>query len=309
MRVLRPGNPLYVGLNLTTRCNLRCAYCYMQPLSNELMTKAGFRRVLGQLEDSQVFMVCVAGGEPFTHPDVVEFLRDLTARIPQTVVLTNGTAMGARHFSAIDEIARSGKRLAVQVSLDAVDSSVNRLTRGASDVVLRNIATLSELGVRLTVAMVVTSQNVDSLLSSIVRLSAFTPYFHLMSVQAPRAARDAIAELEVDPERLVALWDEVEDLASQRGLFVSSPKTAMQGRGSACGAPCSAAFSYVVVDPNLDVRPCDHLTDVVLGNLASDTLEKIWNSSPIVPVLHGSPVPFCHRPEASGGWGAGVPGP
>lgn len=298
MRAFRPGNPLYVGLNLTTRCNLRCAYCYMQPLSNEVMTKADFQRVLRDLEDSQVFMVCVAGGEPFTHPDVVEFLQGLTARIPQTVVLTNGTAMAARHFAAIDEIARRGRRLAVQVSLDAVDSSVNRLTRGASDLIVQNLATLSEIGVRLTVAMVVSSRNVDCLLSSIVRLSAFTPYFHLMSVQAPRAARDAIAELEVDPERLVTLWNEVEDLASHRGLFISSPKTAMRGRGSACGAPCNAAFSYVVIDPNLDVRPCDHLTNVVLGNLRSDSLEEIWNASPMISVLHGSPVPFCHRAEA-----------
>lgn len=291
----RPGSPLYVGINITTKCNLDCVYCYMQPLSKVEMPGPEFRRLVGELAEANVFLACIAGGEPFTHPSIVEFLDLATNTFPHTVVITNGTAFRRNHLQAIEQLSTRAGRLSVQVSIDSADPLINSRTRTRSSAILRNLSRLRDIGVRLTIAMVVTTQNVADVTRSISQLCEFTPYFHLMNVQAPWRAPAAVDGLEVAPETLAALWVEVSALAREKNLYISSPKTAVEAADVICPAPCAAGFSYLVIEPNLDVRPCDRVTDVILGSLREQGLSEIWNHSPILPILHGSPVPYCHR--------------
>lgn len=293
----RSSAPLFATINVTTACNLDCAYCYMQPLSGVHMPRMDFERVVDELRDLKVFFITLSGGEPFMHPQIGSFLTTAHRKFRHVMTLTNGTAITSAHFATIRSILQEKGALTLQVSLDAVDTSVNGLTRSRSKSTIRNIARLSDMGCHVIVAMVVTRHNLATILDSINVLSAHTRWFHLMTVQDVRMVHGIEASLAAGNADHQKLWQEVRAFATERNLAINTPLTYEGERGCAEGAPCMAAFSHIVIDPDLKVRPCDRLVDVVLGDLHRTSISEIWNGPTVEPLL-ASTVPMCRRTDA-----------
>ena len=81
-------------LEPTAKCNLYCEGCYR---SNE---KDGHKSLEQIREDLDVFVklrkadgVSIAGGDPLTHPDVVEIVREVKKRGMKPILNTNGLAL------------------------------------------------------------------------------------------------------------------------------------------------------------------------------------------------------------------------
>ncbi len=287
----RPYAPLFATVNLTTRCNLNCAYCYMQPRSGVDMTRGDFERVIDELADLGVFLITLSGGEPFLHPNFPDLFRYAHKRFAHVMTLTNGTTLRQAHVKAIQQVLRDKGAVTVQVSLDSTETHVNKLTRTSSQRTLRTISQLTALGCHVIVAMVVTRHNVASLVRSIETLSAHTRWFHLMSVQDIRSREGVEQEFKVEGATRDSLWSAIRELADARGLAINLPVNDCE-LGCATGAPCMAGFSTLVVDPDLNVRPCDRMIDVVLGNLRSATVSEVWSSAKTLALLRRSE-PVC----------------
>jgi MoaA/NifB/PqqE/SkfB family radical SAM enzyme len=205
----------------------------------------------------------------------------------------------AGHLATIADILRMKGTFTTQISLDAIDADINARTRGEAAAVCRNINALSDLGVHVIVATVVTRFNVDHVIDSIERLSDRVRYFHLMTVQEVCGVEGVEASHGLAHEKQLRLWHRVRELAQQKHIVVNTPLASEGYGGCASGAPCMAAFSHLVIDPGLNVRPCDRLTKVVLGNLRSSTIDAIWQGATVRPILD-SATPFCRASAATG---------
>lgn len=288
----RPDTPLFATINVTTVCNLDCKYCFMQPLSGETMAREDYETVLDQLADGNIFFLNISGGEPFMHPEIGDFLRMAHARFEHVMTLTNGTRLLPEHITAISEIVDNKGGFNVQVSLDSNDPAINAKTRTRSRQTLVNIAKLSDIGARIIVATVVTKHNFASVYSTIESLSDYAKYFHLMTVQDVRSVDGIESAYGVSRESEDELWAQLRELADKRDVAINTPMNYEGYRGCATGAPCMAGFSHLVVDPSLAVRPCDRMTDLTVGYLHNTTIDQIWNSPSMRPILE-SPVPPC----------------
>ncbi len=290
----RSHAPLFATINVTTNCNLDCDYCFMQPRSNQHMRLEDFQNVIQELKSQQVFFINISGGEPFSHPLIEEFLAIAHAAFEHVMVLSNGTILTEKHKQAIRKILGAGRTYTTQVSLDAMDATTNEETRGQTSLVLRNIECLSELGANVIVATVVNRYNMDSIHTMISYLEPYTQHFHLMTVQDVRSVEGVEERLNISRDAEVRLWKNMEELAEQRNLFINTPVNYEGDFGCAKGAPCMAAFSHLVIDPNLRVRPCDRLTDVYVGDLGTQSIQEIWHSDEVQPLLQGC-VPYCRK--------------
>jgi MoaA/NifB/PqqE/SkfB family radical SAM enzyme len=261
------------------------------------MSLPDFERVINELADMGVFLVTLSGGEPFLHPNFPDMFRYAHNRFAHVMTLTNGTVMRQCHLDAIQHVLNEKGAVTIQVSLDSINAQVNAITRAPSQRTLCTIKQLAAMGCHVIVAIVVTRHNVATVVPTVETLSAHTRWFHLMTVQDIRSKQGIEHELEAESGVRTSLWTELRALANARGLAINYPDKDCEP-GCATGAPCMAGFSHLVVDPDLKVRPCDRLTDIVLGNLRKTTVSEVWNGEETLtfirrsdPVCRSAPIP------------------
>lgn len=294
----RPGAPLFATVNVTGVCNLTCRYCFFQPRLEHPMAWPDFERVIRELGRAQVFFVNLSGGEPFTHPEIGRILEHAHEAFEHVVTLTNGTLIRPRHLATIAGIVERKGAFPIQVSLDAVEPEINERTRSRSDRVLANLERLAEVGANLVIAVVVSRANVATVEGTIRELAALTRHFHVMGVQPVRALAGADSDLALPQAEMARVWERLREVREELDLVLDTPADEAPEQGCACGAPCMAAFTHLVIDPDLRVRPCDRLVDVTVGDLRCQTLAEIWHGPGVRPMLE-SPVPYCRRPEVA----------
>ncbi len=91
-------SPLVIQLELTTRCNLKCKFCFSKagkPRDNEMAT-GEIKRAIRQLKDKEVLSFFLTGGEPTLHHNFIEIVRYISESGLDCFVLTNGTQLNAQ---------------------------------------------------------------------------------------------------------------------------------------------------------------------------------------------------------------------
>lgn len=288
----RPGAPLFATINITGFCNLKCKYCFYQPRSNESMGLNDFKRIIDELSELKLFFVNISGGEPFTHPLIDDILIYAHKKFQHVIVLTNGTILLKNHLDTIKSILKSKRSFPVQVSLDAIDPSINMETRCDPEKVLNNIQLLCDMGANVTIATVLTVFNKDHVQNLIVQLSSKTKFFHIMPLQRVELLNGRDKKYQLSEDDLYKFWVQIERLRSRYNLYIETPFDKKSRGGCASGAPCAAAFSYIVIDPTLKVRPCDKMVRKVIGDLKTSTISDIWNNANSQKIIQRK-IPIC----------------
>jgi MoaA/NifB/PqqE/SkfB family radical SAM enzyme len=243
------------------------------------MTPTNFRKVLDDLCENSIFFVHLSGGEPFLHPQFLEIVDYSCQKLDDVSILTNGTIIKKEHIDYFRSVTKT-RVIKIQISIDSIFPEVNRKTRKIDPrIILENIEQLANSGVLLAAGMVVTRHNIDTLLESIRLLSKSIRYFHIMCIQDTEYDPTLERTLQPDGRRLSQLWDDLRRLQELYAIDISQPRDFMRSnyKGCAYGAPCAGAFTYAVIDPNLNVRPCDKLNSIILGNLGVKPLREVWN--------------------------------
>src|SRR5262245_25085785 len=87
-----------------TLCNLECAHCFVSSgpknMSPARMSRAAVLARMGEGLALGVKEFYFTGGEPFTHPEMIEILGDALEQGPATV-LTNGTLFTAARLESL----------------------------------------------------------------------------------------------------------------------------------------------------------------------------------------------------------------
>jgi radical SAM protein with 4Fe4S-binding SPASM domain len=157
--VENPRDSMHVYL--TNACNLKCSHCYMysgKPLPNELSVDEWIG-VLDEFRGAGGTAVTFSGGEVTTKRDWLRALLHARALGLKVTLLTNGTLWTQEDIEAaaptLDE---------VQISIDGPSELSNALVRGKGnfDPSVRTALAFAAHGVRTSVAMTPTLDNLDS---------------------------------------------------------------------------------------------------------------------------------------------------
>lgn len=290
----RPRAPLLVTVNVTGVCNLQCSYCYFQPRLRSHMGFDDFQMTLNVLQEQEIFLLTLSGGEPFLHPRINDMLRLAHEAFEHASILTNGTALQDVHFETIAEIVRKKGFFPIQVSVDSTDPRINDSTRGNTSLVLKNLLKLRDAGASITAAIVISSQNIDRIEETIGSLVNVTRHFHVMPIKPVLFLNGTDSHLQVEPKRMDEVWNRLISLRDRYKIRVRTPvdDPCTRVETSAEGAPCMAGFTKLAIDPNLDVRPCDKCVSTVVGNLREQTLEEIWHGDRLADIYQRG-VSYC----------------
>lgn len=116
-------------VQITERCNLHCAHCFVSArregidISYEQMRDL----VLPQLRQSRVSRLTLTGGEPFAHPDLLTIVSDARDLDMTVTICTNATLITP---DVLDRLASLGG-VRLNVSLDGFSATSHGKFRGA----------------------------------------------------------------------------------------------------------------------------------------------------------------------------------
>ena len=114
--------PHVIAWNLTRRCNLKCAHCYIsagpsESAADELSTKECLRIADEILALNPNPMFILSGGEPLLREDLSEIASHAAKGGATVVVGTNGTLLTSEKIAELQDAGVTG----VAVSVESLD--------------------------------------------------------------------------------------------------------------------------------------------------------------------------------------------
>jgi radical SAM protein with 4Fe4S-binding SPASM domain len=284
--------PLVVSWNVTAKCNLKCAHCYINAkdtkLPNELSTE-GAKMLIHQIIEVSRPLLILSGGEPLLREDIYEIIRygaDRGLRM----------GMGSNGILIDDEVSRRLKDAGMETVAISLDSSIPdrhdefRGVKGCWDHAVNAIKALKKSRIQVQVNCTVTPQNydeIDNIMSLAEDLSVEN--FHLFFLVptgrgtglkdiTPRMYEDMISstlaktrkyKLDVKP----SCAPQFMRVAKEQGVDMSR-----WVRG------CMAGLYYCRIYPSGEVTPCPYMP-LTVGNVREKSFKDIWFNSEVFKSL------------------------
>lgn len=165
--------PFLISWNITRRCNLKCAHCYLdaKELSGEdELTTVEAKKALDRISaTSPQAMLILTGGEPLLRPDIY-YIAEYASSLGLTVVIgTNGTTIKAGSIKRLIDAGVKGFGL----SLDSAESFRHDRFRGMAGAWARTMEAVEILrsnGCDFQLQFTATRENRDEI-PGIIRLA------------------------------------------------------------------------------------------------------------------------------------------
>ena len=290
--------PYLVAVNVTRRCNLNCAHCYLD--ATQRWTAHGDE--LGQRDLAPVFaelgqhapstIVVLTGGEPLLHPEIEAMTEAGVAAGLQVVLGTNGVLLSEARIKQFKALGLAG----VGISLDSIGASEHDSFRGAPGAYEKSCQAIRLCAARqlhVQVHFTVTSRNYREL-ERAVSLSkdlgaSIINFFFLVCVGRGRPVLDLPAPLYEQVLREIAdLQMRSRGIMIQsrcaphfkRVLYQHSPQSPYTRATGYDGGGCLAGTHYCRIDPTGELTPCPYI-ELSVGNIRWRSFWELWQTAPL----------------------------
>ena len=272
------ANDLFLlAINLTKRCNLACAHCYMDAETmqhggeNELTTE----EVCGLLDDiagrSTETMVVLTGGEPLMRGDLEELVAHGTGRGLAMVVGTNGVALSEKRVQSLKAAGAMGVGISVD-SLDPEKHDAFRGLRGAWEKTMQGIEACKRHGLPFQIHFSVTEANAEEVPSMIDFARAtgarvLNVFFLVCTGRGESMSDISPITYERVLNQLVAAQEQSRDLLIRarcaphykRIAYQRNPASTLTRAAGYEGGGCLAGIHYCRVTPEGGVTACPYI--------------------------------------------------
>ncbi len=295
-----PPLPHVIAWNLTRRCNLECAHCYIAAGpwrgSGDELSTSDCGVILDQiLAINSNPMLILTGGEPLLRTDLEQLVERAASRGATVVLGTNGTLLSDARIASL----KSAGLLGVAISVDSLDSRYHDRFRhgtGALGDTLAAVRRLRTHRLDFVVQTTLTRGN-RAELPALVGWAAeqgavsFNLYFLVrtgrggrMRGLAPEENEEVLRELVVlercyRGRMLVRAKCQPQIM---RHVYEADPGSPLLNYATRC--PCGV--HYCRITPEGKVTPCPFLP-LTAGDLRRQTLAEIWESAPVFTALRG----------------------
>lgn len=291
----RKGSPALslLAINLTQRCNLACAHCYLDAKTlrqgdGEELSAAEVQTLLDDVASlGHGTMVVLTGGEPLLRKDLEELIRYGSALHLPMVVGTNGMLLTESRLRSL----KSAGVLGLGISLDSLDPERHDRFRGRAGAWAKTMAGIERCrrhGVDFQLHFSVTRANADELPSMIEFARSCGArslnVFFLVCVGRAQSV------LDLTPQRYeVLLADLLRAQAKHPDLIVRprcaphykriahqlQPQAAINRISGREGDGCIAGVHYARVNHRGGVTACPYIEQEV-GTIRDTALSALW---------------------------------
>ena len=280
------GAPRIISWNITLRCPLKCAHCYVDAGEREaegvLSTQEAFG-VIDQICETGNPVVVLSGGEPLMREDIYAIARYGTEQGLRMVMGTSGMLIDR---TTAEQLREAGIK-AVAVSLDSASPAAHDAFRGLNGVwekAVQGIRNCREQGIGVQINMSVMRYDINDVravieLGTMLGVRDYQIFFPVPTGRARKIEPGSPQEYETLIRQILTDYRD--------GSVNIRPTCAPQFRriadelgieNPAWGRGCIAGISYCRIYANGDVTPCPYLP-VSAGNVRTAPFHEIWNNS------------------------------
>ena len=286
--------PHVVAWNLTRRCNLECAHCYIaagprETATTELETAECLRIVDELIAINPSPMLILSGGEPLLRQDLTQIAAYASQRGATVVVGTNGTLLTDERIAGLKSAGVSG----VAVSIDSLRPSYHdnfRHGKGSLDDTIGALGRLRARRLDFIIQTTATRGN-RAELERIAQWSAeqgavaFNCYFLVATGRGAGMSDLSPVEYEAVLADLARWQREYRGTMMVRAkcaphfmrhVHLLDPDSQILNYQTRC--PCGTQYCRITPDGKL--TPCPYLPEVA-GDLRTQSFGEIWRSAPL----------------------------
>ncbi len=305
--------PLGLLAELTHRCPLQCPYC-SNPLEMDCvdaeLTTDEWRDVMRQAGEIGVLQLHLSGGEPTLRQDLEEIVKAAVGSGLYTNLITSGVTLTRNRLAGLAKIGLDHVQLSIQ---DTDPDNADRIAayRGGAAKKREVARWVTELGLPLTINIVVHRQNIENLPAMIdYAVEAGAGRIEVAHTQYYAWALVNFASLVPTREQFLKAV-RITDAAKERLKGILVFDVVAHDHYAVRPKPCYTGWgrSFVNVTPSGKVLPC-HACETIPGlqidNIRQKTLIDIWLNGHAFQEFRGAdwmkePCRSCDRREAD--WG------
>ena len=297
-RTVDDFKPYLVALNLTSRCNLKCAHCYLDATTkmsgghDELTTEECFRLIDQIAEVNRGSLLVITGGEPLVRPDILDIARHAVKQQFMVVFGTNGMLIDDAMAKEMVEIGVMG----VGISIDSLDSSKHNAFRGlpgAWEGALAGIETCKRNGLQFQVHFSAQPMNYQELPAVIdwshdLGAKVLNVFFMVCTGRGEELTDITPSQYEEVLGYLLECQDKYQDMLVRarcaphfkRMAYEKDPNSPITKAKGYMGGGCLAGTNYARITPNGDMTPCPYMP-LSAGNIRDNSFVDLWEKSEI----------------------------
>ena len=292
--------PHVVAWNLTRRCNLECAHCYIaagpsETAADELTTAECLRIADEIVALNPAPMFILSGGEPLLRDDLETIAAHAAQRGATVVVGTNGTLLTDERITRLRDAGVQGVAVSVE-SLRPAYHDRFRHGHGSLQATLDAVERLACHGLDFVIQTTLTRGNRDELRDLVEWAAergavAFNAYFLVAAGRGARLTDLSPDEYEHALTELVDLH--VEHLGRMMVRAKCAPQFMRLVHQRTPDSPilnyrtrCPCGVQYCRVTPDGKLTACPYLPEPA-GDLRATSFGAIWRASPLFGALRG----------------------
>ena len=294
--------PHAISWNITKKCNLRCAHCYIDSSelksstdntinateSQELTTDECVNVIDQIAEVNHKIILILTGGEPLLRKDIFDLIKYSKDKGMTVFLGTNGCLFNDK---VVENLKASGVT-GVGISLDSLNKDIHdafRGTNGACDGAIGAAKMCKDNGIAFQIQTTVTNRNINEIPDIInfandIGASAFQLFFLVCTGRGQGLTDITPAQYE---ETLTKLY---ETQKRYKGSMLVGAKCAPHYKRivfnldkespllKAYDGGCPAGTNYCRINSEGGVTACPYM-DTVTGDLKKKSFSQIWNDS------------------------------
>jgi SynChlorMet cassette radical SAM/SPASM protein ScmE len=300
LKVMR--TPRSVDLEVTSRCNLRCRYCYYfdnPTVEYKDLSTGEWLQFFDELGRCAVMDVTLQGGEPFIRKDLPQLIAGIYRNRMRFSILSNGTLIDDAIAAFL---ADTGRCDFVQVSVDGSCPETHDACRGEGSFVaaIQGIHTLQRHNVPVAVRVTIHRHNVHDLeaiarlLLEDLQLGDFSTNSAGYLGTCRQNASEVMLTTQDRQEAMVTLLRLSEQydgrIDAQAGPLAEGEMWHRMEEARLKGASpfpdggyltaCGCHNSKINVRADGVITPCSMLPHMELGRINRDSLIEVWKQHP-----------------------------
>lgn len=271
-------------IEITSKCNMNCPYCYNDSkCKGTFLNKEYVLDLINQCHNNKISEITISGGEPFLHPDIMDFIKYANNKQIHVRIISNLSTIKSE--TAI-EILKHGNYF--QLTLDSTDENENDSIRGKGCykkiIKLLEDAKNNNLSKNIVLRMNLSKKNVDKI-HSFIDLSIFYGIKHVSISFIANCGRGhnyehAFSYQNTLPQ-MVKIMEDLKTLSFKLKETLDISYNDLEKQRSCPLFNLGDIEINPRIDPNGDVFFCGYFfgKENILGNISNNSVNEIINST------------------------------